>query len=67
VTFPPGVISVLNAFASFQALAGMFPLIDGEEVDRVLVAAEWGKASRVTLITRSEKQVQADQLWPSLR
>src|SRR5207245_9039128 len=29
VTFPPGVISVLNAFASFTALAGMFPLIDG--------------------------------------
>ena len=67
VTFPPGVFSVLNAFASFQALAGMFPLIDGEEVDRVLVAAEWGKPSRVTLITRSGKEVQADQLWPSLR
>src|SRR6266571_983728 len=62
VTLPSGFITVLNAFASFTLTASLFPLIDGEEMDRVLVAATYGESSTVTLITKSGKEVRADKL-----
>ncbi len=70
VTFPSGQVSVLNAFASFTLpalVAGLFPLIDGEPVERVMVAARYGEPSTVTLITRSGKEVPVEQVFPQVR
>lgn len=64
VNFPTGEVSVLNAIGSFTLpqLAGLFPLIDGEPADQVLVAANWGEPSTVTLRAKSGKEMRADQL-----
>lgn len=64
VNFPTGQVSVLNAFGSFTLpqLASLFPLIDGEEVDRIMVAATYGEPSSVTLMTKSGREVRPDQL-----
>ncbi len=70
VTFPSGQVSVLNASASFTLpaqVAGLFPLIDGEPVERVMVAAGYGEPSTVTLITRSGKEVPAEQVFQRVR
>ncbi len=70
VTFPSGQVSVLNASASFTLpaqVAGLYPLIDGEPVERVMVAAGYGEPSTVTLITRSGKEVPAAQVFPQVR
>jgi len=64
VTFPSGQVSVLNAFASLTITAGLFPLIDGEEVDRVLMAAAMGGSSTLALVTKSGKEVPVVQLSP---
>lgn len=67
VTFPTGQVSQLQAFGSFSLpppVAALFPLIDGEPVDRVMVAATYGEPSTVLLITRSGKEVRVDQLLP---
>jgi len=65
VNFPVGEVSLLNAFGSFTLptqVASLYPLIDGEPVDRVMVAAAYGGPSTVTLVTKSGKEVPADQL-----
>lgn len=64
VTLPTGQVSVLNAFGSFTLpqLASLLPLIDGEPVDRVMVAATHGDLSTVTLLTKSGKEVRPEQL-----
>ena len=64
VNFPTGEVSVLNAFGSFTLpqIASLFPLIDGEEVERIMVAAAYGKPSSVTLMTKSGREVRPDQL-----
>jgi hypothetical protein len=62
VTFPSGQVSVLNAYASLTITAGLFPLIDGEEVDRVLMTAAMGGTSSLTLVTKSSKEVPVSQL-----
>jgi hypothetical protein len=70
VTFPSGQVSVLNASASFTLpaqVAGLYPLIDGEPVERVMVAAGYGEPSTVTLITRSGKEVPAEQVFQRVR
>lgn len=70
VTFPSGQISVLNAYASFTLpvqVAALYPLIDGEPVDRVMVAANYGQASEVTFFTKSGKEMKADRLFKDLR
>ena len=67
VDLPAGQVSLLKAFGSFTVpvqVAALYPMIDGEPVDRVLVAATFGGLSMVTLITRSGKEVPADRLWP---
>jgi hypothetical protein len=64
VTFPSGQVSVLNAFGSFtlSQIAGLLPLIDGEPVDRILVAAAYGETSTVTLVTKSGREMRSEQL-----
>lgn len=65
ITFPVGQVSILNAFASFTLpaqTASLYPLIDGEPVERIMIAAHYGAPSTVTLITKSGKKVKADQL-----
>jgi hypothetical protein len=69
VTFPTGgQVSVLNAYAEMTLTAGLFPSIDGEDVDRVLTAAELGGPSSTTLVMKSGRAVpvlalsQEDQL-----
>jgi hypothetical protein len=59
VTFPTGEVSALNAFGSFTLpqIASLFPLIDGEPVERIMVAANYGEPSSVSLVTKSGKQV----------
>ncbi len=69
VNFPTGEVSVLNAFGSFTLptqVASLYPLIDGEPVDRVIVAAAYGEPSTVTLITKSGKAVPADDVFRSV-
>ncbi len=64
VNLPTGQVSILNAFGSFTLpqIASLFPLIDGEPVERIMVAATYGGPSTVTLITKSGKEVRADRL-----
>lgn len=64
VTFPSGQVSLLNASGTFTLpqLASLFPLIDGEPVDRVMVAATHGDPSSVTLLTKSGREVRPEQL-----
>lgn len=62
VTFPSGQVSVLNVFASLTITAGLFPFIDGEETDHVLMAATMGGRSTLTLVTKSGKELPVSQL-----
>jgi len=65
VTFPVGRISVVQAIASFTLTgqtASLFPLIDGEPVERVRLAAGVGVPSRLSLVTRSGREVGLDAL-----
>ncbi len=68
VVLPIGVVSVLNVFSGFTLptqTASLFPLIDGEPVDRVLVAAAYGGPSTLSLITKSGREIRAADLSPS--
>lgn len=64
VTLPLGQVAVLTADASFTLpqLASLVPEIDGEPVERVMVAATYGGPSTLTLVTKSGKAMRADQL-----
>jgi hypothetical protein len=65
VTFPSGQVSVLNAYGSFTLpaqIAALYPLIDGEPVERILLAANYGGPTTVTLITHSGKQMKVGQM-----
>jgi len=68
VTFPVGEVSLLNVFSSFTLptqTASLFPLIDGEPVDRLMVAAVYGGPSTLSLITTSGREIRAADLSPS--
>lgn len=65
VTLPVGQVSVLQAIAAMTLTgqtASLFPLIDGEPVERVMVAAAQGEPSTLSLVTRSGREVRFDQL-----
>lgn len=55
LTLPTGLITVLNVFASIPLppIAGFAPAIDGEPVDRILVAASYGESSQAMWLTPS--------------
>ncbi|MCG3111313.1 MAG: hypothetical protein MCM46_05750 [Candidatus Manganitrophus sp. SB1] len=64
VTFPLGQISVLNAYASFTLptqIASALPLIEGDPVERVLLASDEGEGALV-LVTRSGKEFPAKKI-----
>ena len=62
VNFPNGVISGLQAFAGFTLTASLAPIIDGEPIEQVLLAAGYGEPSSLTLVTKSGKEIPASQL-----
>jgi hypothetical protein len=65
VTFPAGQVSVIQAWATMTLtgqIASLFPAIDGEPVERVMVAALDGGASTLSLVTKSGKERRVDQL-----
>jgi len=70
INLPLAQTALLNAYASFTLpqLSKHFPLIDGEEVERVMVAGGVGTSAPPVLITKSGKEVpvaelsQADQV-----
>jgi hypothetical protein len=65
VTLPVGSVTVLNANAAMTltgVAATLFPLIAGEPVERVMVSANMGEASTVSLVTRSGREVRLDEL-----
>jgi hypothetical protein len=65
LTFPVGRVSVVQAFAAMTLTgqtASLFPSIDGEPVERIMVAASAGEASTLSLVTKSGREVRVDQL-----
>lgn len=65
VTLSVGQVTVLQASAAMTLTgqtASLFPLIDGEPVERVMVAANLGERSTVSLVTRSGREVRLDDL-----
>jgi len=64
LTLPNGV-TVLQAHAAMTLTgqtASLFPLIDGEPVERVMVAAAPGEPSTLSLVTKSGKERRLDEL-----
>jgi hypothetical protein len=60
VTLPSGQVSVLNAYAALTLTpltARLFPVIEGEEIEQVLLAAVWGGPSSTTLVMKSGREV----------
>lgn len=67
VTFPSGQVSVLNAYASLTLtplIAQLFPTLDGEDVEQVLLTASLGSRSTAMLVTRSGRTVPVSALSP---
>ncbi len=65
VNFPAGEVSLVQAWATMTLtgqIASLMPLIDGEPVERVQVAAAQGRSSTLSLVTKSGKEVRVDQL-----
>jgi hypothetical protein len=57
VTFPTGLVTVLNAAAAITiTTAGLFPRLEGEDIDHVVMAAAMGSPSTLTLITTSGRE-----------
>ncbi len=65
LTLPLGQVSVLNAYANFSIpsqIAALFPTIDGEALERIMLATNMGQASRLILMTKSGKEIPAKAL-----
>ncbi|MFO0699954.1 MAG: hypothetical protein U0236_12045 [Nitrospira sp.] len=65
VTFPTGQVSVLNAYASLTLTpltAQLFPTLDGEDVEQVMMVAGLGRPSATMLMTRSGRAVPVSAL-----
>jgi hypothetical protein len=61
VSFPQGQISLIEAFTSMTLVAGLSPLIDGEPIERILVASHVTEASGLRLYTKSGKEIHVDE------
>jgi len=62
LTLPLGQVSVLNVHANFSIpaqTAARFPAIDGDPLERIMLAANMGQASTLTLMTKSGKEIPA--------
>ena len=55
VNVPYGQTSLLYAYVNYTQVATLFPLIDGEPVERVLLVAVYGEASSALFITQTGK------------
>jgi hypothetical protein len=67
VTLAAGQVTVLQAHAAMTLTgqtASLFPLIDGEPVEGVLLAAAVGERSSVSLLTKSGREVRVEELTP---
>lgn len=62
VTLPNGLISALQAFAAFTLTASIAPMIDGEPVEQVLMAASYGEPSSLTLVMKSGREIPLTEL-----
>ncbi len=63
VTFPTGLVTVLNAAAAITiTTAGLFPRLEGEDIDHVVMAAAMGSPSTLTLITTSGREYPLSEL-----
>jgi hypothetical protein len=65
VTLPTGQVSVLNAYASLTLtplIAQRFPMLDGEDVEQVMMVAGLGRPSTTMLVTRSGRAVPVSAL-----
>jgi hypothetical protein len=65
VNLVAGEVTVLQAHAAMLLtgqVASLFPLIDGEPVERVALAATLGAASTLSLVTKSGKERRVDEL-----
>ena len=65
VTLTAGQVTVLQASAAMTLTgqtASLFPLIDGEPVARVMVAATPGAASTLSLVTKSGREKRLEEL-----
>lgn len=64
VRMPPGVVCVLLAYLNYPQVAGGFPLVDGEEVEQLLVAADGSDLMTAALVTRSGRTLAFSDLLP---
>jgi hypothetical protein len=65
VTFTAGEVNLVQAWATMTLtgqIASLFPLIDGEPVERVQVAATPGQPSTLSLVTKSGKERRLDEM-----
>ena len=72
ISLPVGEIVMLSAFADFSIqTAGLYPQINGEEIKRIMVSANFGEKSQLTLVTESGKALSPDKLinnrWVTLK
>ncbi|MCC6965856.1 MAG: hypothetical protein IT391_06180 [Nitrospira sp.] len=67
VTLTPSQVSVLIVYANFTippTIARLLPLIDGEEVDQILLAAALGDRASTSLKPKQGKQIALARLSP---
>lgn len=65
VTLPQNQTSVLIAFANFTIplqTAALLPRIDGEEIDRLMLASQPGEGSALHFVTKSGREVPAREV-----
>ncbi|MCG3116641.1 MAG: hypothetical protein LLH30_13250 [Candidatus Manganitrophus sp. SA1] len=65
LTLPQNQASILIAFANFTIplqTAALLPRIDGEEIDRLMLASQPGEGSALHFVTKSRREVPAREI-----
>lgn len=63
ISFPVGEVAILSVWTDFTIqTASLYPLIDGEMVERVMVASNLGGNSHVTFVTESGRYVSEKEM-----